>query len=1025
MPTDSALVSLLLGEAPPASSSATATTAAKLTHLVACGEYAAALADPVAQQLVDESDLSSSAVGERARAFLKANAEGGAESVLAIGAAALCLFTHANWTGAPVAQKLSTSCFLAVSRCDTALSALEADGEPAYALIEAPRLLCAARALLIDLLDELSVAQPMAAPWWAARCATLHQRCLGSTAPSLEKLATRAMRVAIVAIHADDDAAATTATATDAQGAHAVAETASLSQGASVVVHGLEGRPELNGQPGVVGKYDEAKGRYAVQLGGGGAPMLLKAENLLPCDAHGASEGRLGGLGGLGGVYDALMDVAEEKATGAGSTAHTAAAKAWPAEWEARGARFRDVLALAHLEFASLLLQHRRTAGAHASLSEAKRALGISTELSGALGRKTRYQEKATSLLILRVYRLACAPERSTSDCEAEVRLAKSEAEEASVPGCVIEEDDTLLQTPELVDVTDAGSNVTAAASSGAKTKAAAQELPSGALRPLEQQAILLEAEYIQASRPAHESTVEEMEPYVSTALRLPRRWAISTQALRIKARHESRQKRRQHQSLMQLEALVDDVRPPAADEQGSILSRHIGELEGNAAAAAAAQQQEAGQEEARSAEQPDAPTSNAAEIALAARAAQEAPMRGSRLAARLRGFWGVMVSPRWLLGAELARALAALGLLNEAAKLFEQHAMWEECASAMTIIGQAGAAEAMVREQIDKAPTAGLWVHLGDLSKDEQCYHTAWEVSKGRCAQAKLKLGSCCIQRQEWAEARAHLQAALGVKQHYAEAWYCCAVCLLKLEDADGALSEMRRVIAIDPTHHQAWSALGGIFAKKRMKREALLAFREACKLQSHNADLWMHAALAALDLGHFHEAIYASKLSIDFGGAPAPQISSLLSQAVAKDLKDEGDGRRTRLLLDRCRVLLKASTGRAPIHAVHWEARLHLEEKCGDDDGASVREVLAEQLEAYKKYMSWKTDNADLEQVAEVAAQLVEKQLDSGDLELFRAAKVMVDKLLYEASEKLAASPGCEQLRMLMSRIQRHDDD
>jgi hypothetical protein len=56
---------------------------------------------------------------------------------------------------------------------------------------------------------------------------------------------------------------------------------------------------------------------------------------------------------------------------------------------------------------------------------------------------------------------------------------------------------------------------------------------------------------------------------------------------------------------------------------------------------------------------------------------------------------------------------------------------------------------------------------------------------------------------------------------------------------------------------------------------------------------------------------------------------------------------------------------------------------------------------------------------------AQLVEVQLESGDVALLRAAKKTVDDLLHKASEKLAATPGCESLRMLMARIQRHDDD
>ena len=52
----------------------------------------------------------------------------------------------------------------------------------------------------------------------------------------------------------------------------------------------------------------------------------------------------------------------------------------------------------------------------------------------------------------------------------------------------------------------------------------------------------------------------------------------------------------------------------------------------------------------------------------------------------------------------------------------------------------------------------------------------------------------------EQWPEARAHLQAALGVKPHYAEAWYCCAVCLLKLGDADGASRDFERALELDP---------------------------------------------------------------------------------------------------------------------------------------------------------------------------------------------------------------------------------
>ena len=67
-----------------------------------------------------------------------------------------------------------------------------------------------------------------------------------------------------------------------------------------------------------------------------------------------------------------------------------------------------------------------------------------------------------------------------------------------------------------------------------------AEPLPLGALRGLEQCALLAQCGHVQATRPVHESRVEEVEPYVRACLALPRNWAVATHALRLKARLES-----------------------------------------------------------------------------------------------------------------------------------------------------------------------------------------------------------------------------------------------------------------------------------------------------------------------------------------------------------------------------------------------------------------------------------------------------------------------------------------------------
>ena len=50
--------------------------------------------------------------------------------------------------------------------------------------------------------------------------------------------------------------------------------------GSRVSIAGLKGRPELNGQCGVAGRFDAAKGRYEVSVEGEAEAVLLKPANL-------------------------------------------------------------------------------------------------------------------------------------------------------------------------------------------------------------------------------------------------------------------------------------------------------------------------------------------------------------------------------------------------------------------------------------------------------------------------------------------------------------------------------------------------------------------------------------------------------------------------------------------------------------------------------------------------------------------------------------------------------------------------
>ena len=82
-------------------------------------------------------------------------------------------------------------------------------------------------------------------------------------------------------------------------------------------------------------------------------------------------------------------------------------------------------------------------------------------------------------------------------------------------------------------------------------------------------------------------------------------------------------------------------------------------------------------------------------------------------------------------------------------------------------------------------------------------------------------------MKRDAWDEARTHLHEACEVRPHSSEAWYASAVCSLHLEQEEQALTDLRRVVSLDPQHPQAWASLAALFARSKQRKEALFAYR------------------------------------------------------------------------------------------------------------------------------------------------------------------------------------------------------
>ena len=210
-------------------------------------------------------------------------------------------------------------------------------------------------------------------------------------------------------------------------------------------------------------------------------------------------------------------------------------------------------------------------------------------------------------------------------------------------------------------------------------------------------------------------------------------------------------------------------------------------------------------------------------------------------------------------------------------------------------------------------------------------------------------------------------------------------------------------------------------LFSRAKQKREALVAFREACRLRPGAWQMWQNASLAAAELRHFGEAIYRAREALARGGTPDVDAAPILASAVANNLVAT-DGQRARKWLPEIRALLAACCERAPNHPASWETRVFLERKCGGP--AELRECMEGRLMALRTSTPWRTDSAALSEVAEVAAQLVELELDDTDEKRIRSVQATAAALLHAAEEHLPATEGAESLRMLVTRLHRHVD-
>lgn len=524
------------------------------------------------------------------------------------------------------------------------------------------------------------------------------------------------------------------------------------------------------------------------------------------------------------------------------------------------------------LERAAIHTHHGFDAKARADLEEAARVRNFDFALTGRLGKRTKFQDRDISQLVI---------------------LAKSMGEDSSeTPASKLEQpkpknldlnDDTLLESISFKKDDQAKSVTVQEESSLSPALASLDPGNQPILDPVDSTILLAYASAITNTVPENGLTREETHPYAARVLEGgSSNWQIYTQALLLRSRIEGYRSRTVERSVLQMQALVDQViADTAAVDTGSgseVPSTFLPKAEKSESASAAE---------------------------------------------RLEYIWLLSFSTRWDLEAELASRWVNLGGLRTALEIYERLQLWAEVALCYAATENEEKAKNIIRGQLyqptdkntadeDKkfdgpelsplpADAPRLFCILGDIDTDPAMYERAWEVSNKRYSRAQRSLARCYLSMKPPAldKAEEAYRKSLHINRLNHGAWFALGCVQLELQKFEDAIYSFTRTVQLEDTDAEAWSNLAAAMLRAppskpvpvdiplddetddthaqedpyKRKREALAALHRAAYLKHTDARIWDNVLTVAASIPPpftpFRDVIHAQRRLIDLTGA------------------------------------------------------------------------------------------------------------------------------------------------------------
>ncbi|KAL9116587.1 MAG: hypothetical protein Q9187_006888, partial [Circinaria calcarea] len=520
------------------------------------------------------------------------------------------------------------------------------------------------------------------------------------------------------------------------------------------------------------------------------------------------------------------------------------------------------------LERAAIHTYHGFDAKARVDLDMAAKTTGFEYALTGRLGKRTKFQEKELSQLVV----LAKSADTSnshqvfgTSLAASDIAYQESTAKAASKPRNLDLNDDTLLES---ISFTKPTSDTGVQTEESLPASLANLDLANQPiLKPLDSIILLSLASSITNTSPQHGLTREETLPYATRVLEGgSTNWQVYTQALLVRSRIEGYRSRTVERGVLQLQALVDQVIAETTSSDNPDGASHA------------------------------ANGSNGSTTFLP----RPKPSELASVSERLQYIHQLASPTRWTLEAELAARWVSLGGLRTALEIYERLEMWAEAALCWAAVDREDKARRIVRRQLymaskssqtanDKdgssnsdddseehlgeeiipspADAPRLFCILGDIDKSPALYERAWEVSNNRYARAQRSLGKHYLKIRDFPKSEAAFSKSLRINPLDQATWFSLGCARLELQDWPGAVDAFGRTVQIEDTDAEAWSNLAAALLRlpssksivtdpnndnldgeskhldpQKHTKEAFVALKRAANLKRESYRIWQN---------------------------------------------------------------------------------------------------------------------------------------------------------------------------------------